>query len=171
VRGVGPAADDHHRGPPDGSTTTTHSTERARVLPAERIKRGVDPQANELRGIPPDPDIVLCLQGTEHFPLTVTPYWRAAPWPQLLTDYLLHSVVDDPPGWLAADVEHPTTDDVLPGLPVPDLNEWAEYSYTELAGVSFTRNSPVWPWNSTWANHWLLGKTAWGSGYRRRPGS
>src|SRR4051794_872751 len=89
-------------GSADGRMTTTHSTERARVLPPERIKQGIDPLANELRGIPPNPDIVLCLQGTEHFPLTVSPYWRAEPWPQLLTDWLVHSVIDDPPGWLAA---------------------------------------------------------------------
>jgi hypothetical protein len=54
---------------------------------------------------------------------------------------------------------------------VPDLNEWAEHSYTELGGVAYPRDPPAWPWNSTWANHWLLAKTAWESGYRKRPGS
>jgi hypothetical protein len=76
-----------------------------------------------------------------------------------------------PPGWLAADPEHPTTDDVLAGLPVPDLNEWAENSYTDAGPLHVTRDPPAWPWNSTWANRWFLAKVDWESGGRKRPGS
>jgi hypothetical protein len=91
----------------------------------------------------------------------VSPYWRAVPWPQLLTNYLALAVYDTPPDWLATDPEHPTAADVLTGLPVPDLQEWAECSCTRFCGVEVNREHPPWPWNANAANAWWICKISW----------
>jgi hypothetical protein len=60
---------------------------------------------------------------------------------------------------------------VLAGLPVPDLEEWAEHSCTVFCGVELTRNPPPWSWNANAANACFVCKVAWESGFRQAEGS
>lgn len=78
--------------------------------------------------------------------ITTTPYYRTAPWPHVLTSYLERAISGRVPEWRyweayasrerpaptslndLPDLSHeqPGIEDVLPGLPVPRLHDWAK---------------------------------------------
>ena len=126
------------------SNSVSRSTVRERVYPPDHIAEGVDPQARA-QGKPPDPDIVLCLSRKRPYPLEVSPYWKATPWPQVLTDHLQRARTGVNPEWVQT-VTDPPPNGYVQGLPAPNLEEWALRNYG---------NRDAWPWVREWAQRYV----------------
>ena len=96
------------------------TTERVPILDPSAISQGVEPT---------NLDILLHLSSGGYGLLRSLPYFRAAPWPHILTRYLEMALSGQVPEWVwkqaARSGEQTPGEDVLAGLPVPDLTKWA----------------------------------------------
>jgi hypothetical protein len=104
-----------HTGPSDGWSETT---ERVPKFDPSVISEGVATG---------DPDILLHLSPKGWGQILATPYWRAPPWPQILTRYFEMALSGQVPDWVwleaACTGDQEPHEDALPFLPVPDLRE------------------------------------------------
>ncbi len=107
---------------PQGTTYTTGtSIHRERRMPPDQVALGPVPQ---------NQDVVLHLSGQGVGQLWATPYWRAQPWPQVVTSAMCNALGSPVSMWAQgakamgrSDVDEPP----LTSLPIPDLTWWAEH--------------------------------------------
>ncbi len=146
----------HTEGISDGkrSESTTTSTHTRRVLKLEEIKKGVSEDG--------DRDVLLCLNDVGHFTVEATPYWRAAPWPQVLTECMLRAQSGSARRWLETSRANGWCDEAtdraavrVGDLPIPDLGLWAtrvaRQNTPELAAGDKKSQEYARPWHVTWA--------------------
>lgn len=99
----------------ENSMTEGMTYDRRRILPPETVARG--PSLG-------DQDVSIHLSPRGIGMLRLTPYWRSAPWPQVLTQCMELATASPVPGWRTA-IEADGTDSLLTDLPCPDLMSWA----------------------------------------------
>ena len=99
-----------------------HSTRREPKCPPSKVYAGID-EGN--------PDVLIFLHQKGWDKLRAMPWWRFDPWPQVLVAYLRRACSGRVPEWLLFEwletrVKPPDVLDVLPQLPLPDLDRVRE---------------------------------------------
>jgi type IV secretory pathway TraG/TraD family ATPase VirD4 len=100
---------------PQSSYTESTSIKRERIMPPDVVSRGADPA---------NPDLVVHLSPRGPSLLSATPYWRAAPWPQILTDLIEWSLEKPVSAWPQR-LGRSEPEPLRTALPIPDLTAWA----------------------------------------------
>ena len=108
-------------GPQGPTYTTTTSLHREPKLPPDQVYVGPDPK---------NQDVVLHLSSQGAGTLYATPYWRSAPWPQVITEGMVNALEGDGESMWAQGARimgyTDITEPPLTDLPIPDLTRWAE---------------------------------------------
>jgi type IV secretory pathway TraG/TraD family ATPase VirD4 len=103
-----------------GPTYTDSTTfQRQRRIPPDEVSRGP---------VPGNPDVLIHLSPQGPGQLYATPFWRAAPWPHVLTDCIELALGAPESMWAQylRMMARPDTEPPLTDLPIPDLTTWAE---------------------------------------------
>jgi type IV secretion system protein VirD4 len=122
----------------DASPRVEHwTTERVPKFDPSEIAAGL---------VPGDRNVLLHFTPEKWGRTLATPYWRAPPWPQILTRYFEMALSGCVPDWVWLEAaytgEQPPWPDVLPFLPAPDLTTWAYAGGTR-------------PYDTTWAPRYI----------------
>ncbi len=118
-------------GPQGANWSETTNIQRQRRMPPDAVYAGPDP-GNQ--------DVLLHLSSQGTGQLFATPYWRASPWPQVITDCMELALGGGESMWAqyvrmmgGTPDEPPLTD-----LPIPDLTSWANRHAAAIPGRSDT---------------------------------
>jgi type IV secretory pathway TraG/TraD family ATPase VirD4 len=97
------------------------SLQRRRIMPPDEVSRG--PVAG-------NQDVIVHLSPQGAGQLVATPYWRAAPWPQVLTNSIEMALRCPESTWAQYRrmTGRPVDEPPLTDLPIPNLARWAEQS-------------------------------------------